>query len=463
MSTATEVQRGALTHPDVQSLDEVNRDVLRSLGRPGKGWWALLALALAGMGVGGYSWGIQVIKGIGVTGLTSPVGWGVYITTFVFWVGIAHSGTLISAILFLFRAPWRQSIYRAAEAMTVFAVMTAGLFPLIHVGRVWHAYWLIPYPNSRFLWPNFRSPLVWDVFAVTTYFTVSAVFFYLGTIPDLAAARDTASGFRKKLYQVISLGWRGTDREWHHFGKAYIFLAALATPLVLSVHSVVSWDFAVAIVPGWHTTIFAPYFVAGAIFSGVAMVITLTVPLRKVFGLEAYLTTKHYDAMAKLCLMTSMIVFYAYLSEFFMAWYSGEEVERAAFWARLFGQYWWATWIMLTCNGIVPVMLWFKRVRYSIPALFAISIFVNIGMWFERYVIIVTSLHHEYEPFAWGVYRPSTVEMGILLGSFAWFGFWFLLFTRLIPPIAIAELKEVLPTTNRPRAIAGAGGQGGDQ
>ncbi len=463
MSTVTEVPRGALPHPDVQSLDEVNRDILRPLSRPGRGWWALLALSIAGIGLLAVSWGTQIVLGLGVTGLNSPVGWGVYITTFVFWVGIAHSGTLISAILFLFRAPWRQSIYRAAEAMTVFAVMTAGLFPLIHMGRVWHGYWLMPYPNSRFLWPNFRSPLVWDVFAVTTYFTVSAIFFYLGTIPDLAAARDAARGLRKKLYNVISLGWRGTDREWHHFGKAYIFLAALATPLVLSVHSVVSWDFAVTIVPGWHATIFAPYFVAGAIYSGIAMVITLTVPLRKAFGLEAYLTNKHYDAMAKLCLMTSLIVFYAYISEFFMAWYSGEEVERAAFWARLFGQYWWATWIMLVCNAMVPVMLWFKRVRYSIPALFTISIFVNIGMWFERYVIIVTSLHHEYEPFAWGVYRPSVVEMGIVVGSFCWFGFWFLLFTRIIPPVAIAELKEVLPTPMRPTAIAGPSGHGGDQ
>ena len=463
MAPTTELLRGALPHPDVQSLEEVNRAILRPLSRPGRGWWALLAVAIAGMGLGFGAWVFQVWKGIGVTGLMSPVGWGAYITTFVFWVGIAHSGTLISAILFLFRAPWRQSIYRAAEAMTVFAVMTAGLFPLLHMGRIWHGYWLIPYPNSRFLWPNFRSPLVWDVFAVTTYFTVSAVFFYLGTIPDLAAARDAAKGLRKKLYKVISLGWRGTDREWHHFGKAYIFLAALATPLVLSVHSVVSWDFAVAIVPGWHATIFAPYFVAGAIFSGIAMVITLTVPLRKVFGLEAYLTNKHYDAMAKLCLMTSLIVFYAYLSEFFMAWYSGEEVERAAFWARLFGPYWWATWTMLVCNGFVPVMLWFKRVRYSIPALFAISIFVNIGMWFERYVIIVTSLHHEYEPFAWGLYRPSTIEMTIVLGSFCWFGFWFLLFTRLLPPVAIAELKEVLPTPTRPMAAVGTGGHGGDQ
>ncbi len=455
MATATEQPRGAMTHPDVKSYGQVNQEILKALSRPGKGWWALLALSVAGIGLFFTSWAIQIVKGIGVSGLSSPVGWGVYITTFVFWVGIAHSGTLISAILFLFRAPWRQSVYRMAEAMTVFAVMTAGLFPLIHVGRVWHAYWLIPYPNSRYLWPNFRSPLVWDVFAVTTYFTVSAVFFYLGTIPDMAAARDAATGWRKKFYKMTSLGWRGTDREWHHFSKAYIYLAALATPLVLSVHSVVSWDFAMGIVPGWHATIFAPYFVAGAIFSGVAMVITLAVPLRKIFGWQDYLTVKHFDALSKLILLTSMIVLYAYLTEFFMAWYSAEEPERGVFWNRLFGHYWWATWIMLVCNGLVPVLLWFRRVRHSISALFVISIFINIGMWFERFVIIVTSLSHEYEPFAWGVYRPSMVEMGILIGSFAWFGFWFLLFTRLLPAVAIAELKEVLPLPYRPRPQEG--------
>ena len=444
MATAVK-ERGALTHPDIHRLGDVNRDILKILGRPGKGWWALFALAVMGVGLFFGMWGYQVYRGIGVSGLSSPVGWGTYITTFVFWVGIAHSGTLISAILFLFRAPWRQSVYRLAEAMTVFAVMTAGLFPLIHVGRVWFAYWLVPYPNSRFLWPNFKSPLVWDVFAVTTYFTVSAVFFFLGCIPDIAAARDQATGWRRKLYTVISLGWRGTDSQWHHFGKAYIYLAALATPLVLSVHSVVSWDFAMSIVPGWHATIFAPYFVAGAIFSGVGMVITLAVPMRKLFGLEAYLTVKHFDALAKLCLLTSMIVLYAYLSEFFIAWYSGEEIERTAFWYRLTGTHWWASWTMLVCNGMVPIMLWFKRVRHSISALFVISIFINIGMWFERFVIVVTSLSHEYEPWAWGTYRPSFVEMGILAGSFAWFGFWFLLFTRVLPPVAIAELKEVLP------------------
>ncbi len=446
MTTATEVAaRGTSTHPDIHRHSDVNRDVLAILTRPGIGWWGLFAFAAFGVAVLFTAWGALIVKGFGLTGLTSPAGWGWDITTFVFWVGIAHSGTLISAILFLFRAPWRQSVYRIAEAMTVFAVMTAGLFPLLHLGRGWLAYWLFPYPNSRFLWPNFRSPLVWDVFAVTTYFTVSATFFYLGCIPDIASAREAATGLRKKLYQVISLGWRGTDNEWHHFSKAYIYLAALATPLVLSVHSVVSWDFAMAIVPGWHATIFAPYFVAGAIFSGVAMVITLSVVMRKLFHLEAYLTPKHFDALAKLIMLTGLIVLYAYLTEFFMAWYSGEEVEKTVFWNRLFGSYWWATWTMLVCNGFVPIMLWFQRVRRSIPALFVISIFINIGMWFERFVIIVTSLTHEYEPFAWGVYRPTMVEMAILFGSFCWFGFWFLLFTRLLPPVAIAELKEVIP------------------
>ncbi len=449
MATVAETDRGAQTHPDVQSYGEVNEDVLQILGRPGKWWWFLFALSALGVGVFAFSWGYQLVYGLGVTGLNSPVGWGVYITTFVFWVGIAHSGTLISAILFLFRARWRQSIYRAAEAMTVFAVMTAGLFPLIHLGRAWHAYWLFPYPNERLLWPNFRSPLVWDVFAVTTYFTLSAIFFYLGSIPDLAAARDRAKGLWKRFYTFVALGWRGTDREWHHFGKAYLFLAALATPLVLSVHSVVSWDFAMAIVPGWHATIFAPYFVAGAIFSGVAMVITLSVPLRKIFGLEKYLTVRHFDAMAKLCLVTGLIVFWAYLVEFFMAWYSGEDPERRVFWNRVWGHYWWSTWIMLICNGFIPILLWFKRVRHSIAALFTVSLFINIGMWFERYTIIVTSLSHEFMPFAWNVYRPSLTEMGIILGSFAWFAFWFLLFIRVLPPVAISELKEVLPPPMR--------------
>jgi len=438
------------THPDVASYGDVNRDVLKLLSKPSKGYYILLACVLAVLGIGAAAWMVQIVLGIGMSGLINPVGWGAYITTFVFWVGIAHSGTLISAVLFLFRARWRQSIYRAAEAMTVFAVMTAGLFPIIHLGRPWIFYYLLPYPNQRQIWPNFRSPLLWDVFAVSTYFTVSATFFLLGMIPDIAAARDsTTVPWRKKLYTILAFGWRGTANEWRHFTKAYLYLAALATPLVLSVHSVVSWDFAMSIVPGWHTTIFAPYFVAGAIFSGLAMVITLIIPIRKIFGLEAYFTDRHFDAMAKMVLVTGMVVFYAYLTEFFMAWYSFETPERAIFIDRLTGDYWWATWIMLTCNGIIPMLLWSRKVRTNIPALFTITIFVNIGMWFERFVIIVTSLAHEYEPWQWRNYQPSWVEMAIVAGSFAWFFMWFLLFLRVLPAVSVAELKEVLPAPLR--------------
>jgi Ni/Fe-hydrogenase subunit HybB-like protein len=440
------------THPDVASYSDVNRDVLKLLSAPGRSYYILLGVVLIVLGIGAVAWLTQIVLGIGMSGLINPVGWGVYITTFVFWVGIAHSGTLISAVLFLFRARWRQSIYRIAEAMTVFAVMTAGLFPIIHLGRPWIFYYLLPYPNQRGLWPNFRSPLIWDVFAVSTYLTVSATFFILGMIPDLAAARDsTTVTWRKKLYTVMSFGWRGTANEWRHFTKAYLYLAALATPLVLSVHSVVSWDFAMSIVPGWHTTIFAPYFVAGAIFSGLAMVITLVIPIRKIFNLEAYFTPRHFDAMAKMVLVTSMVVFYAYLTEFFMAWYSFHPPEREIFIDRVVGDYWWATWIMLTCNGIIPMMLWSPSIRRNIPALFTITIFINIGMWFERFVIIVTSLAHEYEPWQWRNYQPSIVEMAIVAGSFAWFFMWFLLFMRVFPAVAVAELKEVLPAPMRGR------------
>ncbi len=449
------------THPGVEAYGDVNRDILKLLGKPGKGYWALLAFTIAGVGAMGIAFAAQVYLGIGMSGLMSPVGWGAYITTFVFWVGIAHSGTLISAILYLFRARWRQSIYRAAEAMTVFAVMTAGLFPIIHLGRPWVFYYLMPYPNQRQLWPNFRGPLLWDVFAVGTYFTVSATFFLVGMIPDIAAARDaTLVKWRKKLYTILSFGWRGTNDEWRHFTRAYLYLAALATPLVLSVHSVVSWDFAVSIVPGWHTTIFAPSFVAGAIFSGIAMVITIVIPMRKIFGLEHYFTDRHFDAMSKLILLTGNIVFFAYLTEFFMAWYSFEWPERAAFTNRLFGDYWWATWTMLICNGVIPQMLWFKKIRTNIPALFTITIFINIGMWFERFVIIVTSLATEYEPWQWRNYQPSWVEMTILFGSFCWFFMWFLIFVRLLPAVSVAELKEVLPAPLRRKKPATQPGGG---
>jgi Ni/Fe-hydrogenase subunit HybB-like protein len=438
------------THPGIGSYEKVNKDVLKLLSKPGRGYFILLGGTLIVLAWGLFAFFLQVVYGIGMAGITNPVGWGVYITTFVFWVGIAHSGTLISAVLYLFRARWRQSIYRAAEAMTVFAVMTAGLFPIIHLGRPWLFYYLLPYPNQRGIWPNFRGPLLWDVFAVSTYLTVSATFFLIGMIPDIAAARDaTTVPWRKKLYTVMSFGWRGTDTEWRHFTKAYLLLAALATPLVLSVHSVVSWDFAVSIVPGWHATIFAPYFVAGAIFSGLAMVITLIIPIRKIFALEDYFTPRHFDAMSKMVLVTSMVVFYAYLTEFFMAWYSFETPERFVFMNRLFGDWWWATWIMLICNGIIPLLLWSPKIRVNIPALFVITVFINIGMWFERYVIIVTSLAAEYEPWQWRNYMPSWVEMSILAMSFAWFFMWFLLFIRVLPAVSVAELKEVLPAPLR--------------
>ena len=433
-------------HPDIAGYADVNRDAMRLLSKPGPGYLALLGLSVALVGLALFAFLHQVAFGMGMAGVTNPVGWGTYITTFVFWVGIAHAGTLISAILYLFRAAWRQSVYRFAEAMTVFAVLTAGLFPIIHIGRPWFFYFLLPYPNQREIWPNFRSPLLWDVFAVTTYLTVSSVFFYIGLIPDIAAARDsTTIPWRKKVYSILALGWRGTDREWKHFTRAYLFLAALATPLVLSVHSVVSWDFAVSIVPGWHTTVFAPYFVAGAILSGVAMVVTIAIPVRKVFRLEAYFTDLHMDRLAKLLLLVSLIVGYAYATEYFMAYYSGELYERDVFWDRVFGEYWWAGWSMISFNALIPQLLWFKRIRMNYVAFFIISILVNIGMWYERFVIIVPSLSHSYEPWKFVNYHMTWVEASILLGSFGWFFMWFLLFLRFLPGISIAEIKEVLP------------------
>ncbi len=431
---------------------EVNRDIIKTLDPPGRGWFLGMGVILTGLLIGGLSWAYQLKLGIGVTNYTPPIFWGTYITTFVFWVGIAHSGTLISAVLFLFRSGWRAAVYRAAEAMTVFAVMTAGLFPILHLGRAWFAYWVFPYPNTRGLWANFRSPLVWDVFAISTYFTVSATFLLMGLLPDVAALRDQATGWRKTLYSLVSFGWRNSDNEWRHFMRMYLFLAALSTPLVLSVHSVVSWDFAMGIVPGWHATIFAPYFVAGAIFSGCGMVITILVPLRKAFHLERYITVRHFENLAKLCLLTSTIVGYAYFTEYFIAWYSGNPIERSSFYNRAFGDYWWATWTMIVCNVFIPLLLWSKRVRTNLTWLFVISIFINIGMWFERWVIIATSLSHEFEPWQWAYYTPNIVEMGVLVGSFSWFSMWFMLFIKFFPSIAIAEVKEALPPPGRTHA-----------
>lgn len=390
--------------------------------------------------------GIIVGTGMGLMGVNHPVGWGTDIVTFVFWVGIGHAGTLISAVLYLFRQKWRTSIARSAEAMTVFAVATAGIFPIIHTGRPWLAFWLFPYPNQRGpLWVNFRSPLVWDVFAISTYATVSVTFWYVGMVPDLATLRDRAKGLRRIIYGIFSLGWRGRARDWSHYEIVYLLLAGLSTPLVLSVHSIVSFDFAVSQLPGWHTTIFPPYFVAGAIFSGFAMVVTLMVLVRiAIPEFKKYITMDHMELMNKVIMTTGMIVGYAYGSEFFIAWYSGSKYEVYAFVNRAFGPYWWSYWTMITCNVLIPQVFWMKWARRSIPVMFIVSIFVNIGMWFERYVITVTSLHRDFLPANWGMFDMTFYDFGVLIGSFGMFFTLFLLYIRAIPAIAIAEIKPVL-------------------
>jgi len=432
------------------TYSEVTETVLNMLHKPSFGWYIQLAICISLAILGGVCWSFQIRHGMGMSGLSHPIMWGVYITNFVFWVGIAHSGTLISAVLYLFRAKFRQPIYRLAEAMTVFAVMTAGLFPIIHVGRPWFAYWLMPYPNERALWPNFKSPLLWDVFAISTYFSVSTMFFIVGLIPDIASARDKAvSKFRKILYSITSLGWKGNHKQYKHYTAAYLLFAALATPLVISVHSVVSWDFAMSIVPGWHATIFPPYFVAGAIFSGVAMVITLVIPLRKIFKLERIITDTHFDAMCKLILLTSGIVTYAYATEFYVAWFSNNSFERFQFWFRPFGDFQLAFWGMTFCNCMAPLILWYKPFRTNLVVLFIMSIIINIGMWLERFNIIFTSLAREYSPAAWGGYNFSWVEIGLTIGAFGWFGMWMTLFIKFFPAIAIMEVKEVIEPPRR--------------
>ncbi len=389
--------------------------------------------------------GYLITTGIGVWGNNSPVFWAWDITNFVFWVGIGHAGTLISAILFLFRQKWRTSINRAAEAMTIFAVICAAIFPGIHVGRAWLAYWLAPYPNQMAMWPNFRSPLLWDVFAVSTYFTVSALFWYMGMIPDLATFRDRSkSKIRQFVYGALSLGWTGSARQWHRYEKAYLILAALSTPLVLSVHTIVSFDFAVSQVPGWHTTIFPPYFVAGAIFSGFAMVVTLLVPTRVLCGLQNLITIRHLENMNKIILATGCMVGYAYGIEFFIAWYGGNPYEQFTFQNRAFGPYWWAYWTMVSCNVISPQLFWFKKVRTSPVLMLIVCIFVNIGMWFERFVIIVTSLSRDAMPSAWHYFSPTPVDVCMLLGSFGVFFSLFLLFCRFLPVVAMAEVKSIM-------------------
>jgi Ni/Fe-hydrogenase subunit HybB-like protein len=412
-------------------------------------WWMAFAFSLSLLGLLLVSISWLVWEGIGIWGLNNPVGWGWAIVNFVFWVGIGHAGTLISAILFLFRQNWRTSINRSAEAMTIFAVMCALIFPGIHVGRVWMAYYLFPIPNQMSMWPNFRSPLLWDVFAVGTYFTVSLLFWYVGLLPDLATMRDRATTRARKIgYGIFALGWRGSHRHWQNYEVAYMILAGLATPLVLSVHTIVSFDFAVSQLPGWHTTIFPPYFVAGAIFSGFAMVLTLLIPARVIFDLKHIITIKHLENMAKIILLTGSLVGYAYAMEFFIAWYSGNPTESFAFVNRAFGPYAWAYWIMVSCNVITPQLIWFEKIRQSPVILFILSIFVNIGMWFERFVITVTSLANDFLPSSWGYFRPTIWDLATFIGSFGLFFTMFCLFVRFLPMVALAEVKTVLPEAN---------------
>ena len=410
-------------------------------------WWLILACAASLLLVLGGCVNHLLMKGVGVWGNNNPAYWGWPIVNFVFWVGIGHAGTLISAILFLFRQNWRTSINRAAEAMTIFAVVCAGLFPGVHIGRVWVFYWLFPIPTEHLaMWPNFRSPLLWDVFAVSTYATVSILFWYMGMVPDIATFRDRCkTKIGKIVYGILSLGWTGSARNWHRYEIAYTILAALATPLVLSVHTIVSFDFAVSQLPGWHTTIFPPYFVAGAIFSGFAAVVTLLVPARAIYGLKNLITLRHLENMNKIIMATGMMVGTAYGIEFFIAWYSGVPNEQFAFINRAFGNFWWAYWIMVTCNVVIPQLFWIKKCRTTPWIMVVICIFVNIGMWFERFVITITSLCRDFVPSSWAYFHPTGVDIMMLIGSFGLFTTLFLLFCRFLPVIAMAEVKSIMP------------------
>jgi len=446
MAVVFSVLRQPLIEGD-KTVAQVTEDICSAVTRkPSWRWWAAFLPAVALLLAGTAAIAYEMATGIGTWGLNRTVGWAFDITNFVFWIGIGHAGTLISAILFLFRQHWRTSVNRSAEAMTLFAVMCAGLFPLIHMGRPWLAHWMFPYPNTRgSLWINFRSPLVWDFFAISTYFTISLTFWYVGLLPDLATLRDRCgAGLRRWLYGLFSLGWDGSYRTWQRYETVYLLLAGLATPLVVSVHTIVSWDFATSIIPGWHTTIFPPYFVAGAIFSGMAMVLTLMIVARKVMHLEKYITLRHIDAMCKLVILTSGIVGLSYGTEFFAAMYSGNGYEEFVFLNRALGPLAWGYWTMVACNVLIPQLLWFKKLRTHVATVFIIAIFVNIGMWFERFILIVTSLERDFLPSSWASYAPTTIEIATLAGSFGLFFTCFLLFCRFFPVIAVAEVKGVL-------------------
>jgi molybdopterin-containing oxidoreductase family membrane subunit len=435
-----------LIHASVTARD-VTVDVVAPIFRPPSAMYLgglFLSMCIMGLMFGTFA--IQMCEGLGILGLNNPVMWGSYITNFVFWIGIGHAGTLISAILFLFRQKWRTSINRSAEAMTIFAVATAGLFPLIHTGRPWVDFWLFPYPNDRLLWPQFRSPLMWDVFAISTYGTTSTIFWFLGLIPDLATVRDRCvpGSLRHKIYSLAAFGWRGTVKDWNHYERAYAQFAWISAPLVLSVHSTVSFDFATSKVPGWHTTIFPPYFVAGAIFGGFGMVVFLLAPMRSMLKLEKYVTLNHLELCNKIILATSMIVGYAYAMEFFAAWFGESPYERSQFLYRLGGPHAWVFWTMTLCNVVAPQFFWWKRIRRSIIAMWIICVFVNIGMWFERANIFMLSLERDHLPSNWGMWVGTTWDWAVTAGSFGWFMFLFLLFCKTMPTIAIAEIKSVL-------------------
>jgi molybdopterin-containing oxidoreductase family membrane subunit len=433
-----------------KSYHDVTVDVAKPVeGKANKQWWIVFSIALAA-----FLWGIGCIiytisTGIGTWGLNKTVGWAWDITNFVWWVGIGHAGTLISAVLLLFRQKWRMAINRSAEAMTIFSVIQAGLFPIIHMGRPWLAYWVLPIPNQfGSLWVNFNSPLLWDVFAISTYLSVSMVFWWTGLLPDFAMLRDRAiRPFQKKIYSLLSFGWSGRAKDWQRFEEVSLVLAGLATPLVLSVHTIVSFDFATSVIPGWHTTIFPPYFVAGAVFSGFAMVNTLLIIMRKVCDLEDYITVQHIELMNIVIMITGSIVGVAYITELFIAWYSGVEYEQYAFLNRATGPYWWAYLLMMSCNVFSPQFMWFKKLRTSIMFSFFISIVVNVGMWFERFVIIVTSLHRDYLPSSWTMFSPTYVDIGIFIGTIGFFFVLFLLYSRTFPVIAQAEVKTILKSS----------------
>jgi len=432
-----------------KSYHDITEDLVSPTEKaPGLAWMLAMGLAVTCLSIGIFCILWTIWKGIGSWNLNRTIGWGWDITNFVWWIGIGHAGTLISAILLLLRQKWRTGVNRAAEAMTIFAVICAALFPGIHVGRIWVVFFFFPYPNTRGpLWPNFNSPLLWDLFAISTYFTVSLLFWYTGLVPDFATVRDRASGFRKKIYSFLSFGWTGSAKHWQRWEALSLVLAGLATPLVLSVHTIVSFDFATSVIPGWHTTIFPPYFVAGAVFSGFAMVLTLMLITRKILHLEDYITIAHIESMNKVILVTGSIVGVAYISELLIAWYSGYVYEQFAFFNRALGPYWWSYFGMMTCNVLSPQIFWSKKMRRNIFVTFVMSIFVNIGMWFERFVIIATTLARDYLPSSWSLYKPSIVEVGIFIGTLGIFFVLYLAFTRVAPVVAIAEVKHILKSS----------------